>query len=389
MSKDLQKIDIHETNKQLEQSIRKLKEDESITIKNRELIKKFLDDSAVGLTATFNARVKEVGTRARLKNLYLLKTPAKYFKKNFDKVNVEDMKSFIADLKNNTITKEDGSPYSEQTKSNVKKTFKIFLRWLHKESPAYFELTKWIDYRFKKKSPDSLSEEEVVRMIDYCSTLKQKTLVVLLFSTGARIEEFLNIRFRDVRKVQGDIPYYTITFRDEYSKTVGRDVDLTWKDSNEVLKQWLEFNNDKKPTEPIYDSTYDGVRQLLKKISERAIGKIVTPHLIRHSAATLDASSMTSQQLCIKYGWSFSSNMPDTYIKRAGVNRKQIVEKFKSEKLDEIQTNNRILEESLRKIKSSSKNEIDVLKKRLDGYEALQKSVDKLFVKLEKQGIKV
>ena len=51
----------------------------------------------------------------------------------------------------------------------------------------------------------------------------------MLFSLGCRIEEFLNIRFRDVREVKGDVPYFVITLREEYSKTAGRDVDLTWK----------------------------------------------------------------------------------------------------------------------------------------------------------------
>ncbi len=36
---------------------------------------------------------------------------------------------------------------------------------------------------------------------------------------------------------------------------------------------------------------------------------------------------MNRYQLCAKYGWTFSSNMPDRYIKRKGIIFEKIAEK--------------------------------------------------------------
>ena len=85
---------------------------------------------------------------------------------------------------------------------------------------------------------------------------------------------------------------------------------------------------------------------------KKALDKKVTPHLIRHSSATFDAGFMSHSQLCIKYGWSFSSNMPDVYIKRACVERKAIVEKFKSEKFEDIKKQSDFLKEQLKSLKN-------------------------------------
>lgn len=349
----LEKIDIHETELQLTQAMAKLQKDKTVSVGNRKLIKNFIEDSAIGMTATYNARVKEIGARARLKNLYLLKVPARFFKKDFDKIGLKEMKAFVKGLKSNEIKKENEKPYSEQTKSNFKKTFKLMLRWIHKEGARYFELTKWIDTRYQRKDPDSLTEEEVKIMVAGSNTFMQKFLVTMLYSTGTRIEEFLNIRFRDCRLVDGDVPYYVITARSEYSKTKGRDIDLLWSDSTEVLKQWIESHKDSKPSDPLFSSGYDATRMLLGRISKRTINKLVTPHLMRHSATTLDASSMNHQQLCIKYGWAFSSNMPDIYIQRAGVDRKKIVATFKSQKFDDVKKQNEILQSQVKKIKAN------------------------------------
>ena len=42
--------------------------------------------------------------------------------------------------------------------------------------------------------------------------------------------------------------------------------------------------------------------------------------------------------LCIYFGWKFSSPMPDIYIKRSGVNMEEIENKFKSSQMEELET---------------------------------------------------
>jgi len=62
----------------------------------------------------------------------------------------------------------------------------------------------------------------------------------------------------------------------------------------------------------------------------------VHPHLFRHSSATYYASKLNRQELCYRYGWRFSSDMPDVYISRAGMENHQLDEKFTQTELSTL-----------------------------------------------------
>ena len=59
-------------------------------------------------------------------------------------------------------------------------------------------------------------------------------------------------------------------------------------------------------------------------------------HLFRHSSTTYYATKLNRQELCYRYGWKFSSNMPDIYISRAGMETKQLDEKFTQTELGTV-----------------------------------------------------
>jgi len=52
--------------------------------------------------------------------------------------------------------------------------------------------------------------------------------------------------------------------------------------------------------------------------------------------------------LCKRYGWSIGSDVPHKYIHKAGIDEKEVVEKFKKETVDD-------LENELDKIKEQNK----------------------------------
>jgi len=323
----MDKIDIHNSEKEYDQALVLLKEQTSKG--NYKIIKDYLDASAIGKTARKNASKKQVSIRGRLKNLYLLKTVVKFLDKELDKLNQTDMEKLIRALNENKIKKENKQNYSEQTKANIKKTLIQFLRYTLNDAKKYAELTDWIETSFKKKEISALSEQEIKKLLGKCYTLQQKVLISLLFDSGARIEEFLNLRLSDVIEVKGDVSYYKITIRTETSKTNGRTIGLFWKPTTEILSQWLEEHPNKHNlSSSLFPSTYDGVRKVLHKIGKRALGKSVNPHLFRHSSATYYASqSLDYFQMCKRYGWSIGSSMPHTYIDRSGIKEKEFAEK--------------------------------------------------------------
>jgi len=349
---DLEKIDIHDSSNELKKAIVKLKKD--LSEKNSKVIISFLEASAIGKTARRGASRKQSGVRTRLKNVFLLKVVIKCLDKNLEEITPKDMEKFIRALNEDTLKKENKQKYSEQTKSNIKKVLIQFLRWKFGETPKYHELTDWIETRFKKKETPSLREEEVYQLLKSCNTLKQRILITFLFDAGCRIEEFLNIRIEDITEVKGEVPYYKVNLKNEFSKTAGRTLGLFWRPTTDLLKEWLESHPDKINLKAqLYPSTYDGVRVILYKIGKRALKKRVYAHLLRHSSATYYASRLNRYQLCKRYGWSFSSSMPDKYIDRSGVEEEKVAEEFKQEKLRDLTLENATMKEQIRSLRES------------------------------------
>jgi hypothetical protein len=80
------------------------------------------------------------------------------------------------------------------------------------------------------------------------------------------------------------------------------------------------------------------MRKLLQRLGQRVLGKSVPYHLLRHSSATYYATKLNRQELCYRYGWKFSSNMPDVYISRAGMETKHLDERFAQTELNAVKS---------------------------------------------------
>ena len=67
--------------------------------------------------------------------------------------------------------------------------------------------------------------------------------------------------------------------------------------------------------------------------------------MLRHSSP-----KMNRYQLCAKYGWAFSSDMPDRYIERKGIIFDQIAEKGDVDQATRLQKENRNLMEKVERL---------------------------------------
>lgn len=85
------------------------------------------------------------------------------------------------------------------------------------------------------------------------------------------------------------------------------------------------------------DYNVDNSRFFLMRLGKKILNKSIHFHLFRHSSATYYATKLNRQELCYRYGWKFSSDMPDTYISRAGMEIKQLDEKFQATELESLQ----------------------------------------------------
>jgi len=171
-----------------------------------------------------------------------------------------------------------------------------------------------------------------------CRDAKQRFLVAVLFDSGARAEEFHNIRLEDVNLPEGEKASVKITLKEEYSKTQGRTISLFWHHSLAAVKEYLAERQavSLEPGDPIFEGNYAAAKKFLERLGRRVLKRRLHYHLFRHSSATYYADKMNRQQLCKRYGWKFSSNMPDVYISRSGMETEQLDEKFTQTKLEAL-----------------------------------------------------
>ena len=294
----------------------------------------FLDDLSLGKVN----KGKRISTKRQVKYCDMMKIPLEFWNKNLDNLTLKDVENFEKALHSGKIkTKRAGEEFADTTKADIKKGIKIYFRWRVGIDKS-IRLTGWLDTKQVIKTPDFMKEEEIALLYRSCRNARERYLIAVLFDSGARAEEFLNIRFEDVFMPKDNINFVKIALKEEYSKTKGRTISLYWKHSLEAIKDYLKERKEEgiSSADPIFTGKYDQMRMFLNRLGERVLKKVITPHLFRHSSATYYASRLNRQQLCIRYGWTFSSNMPDVYISRAGMDDKDLDDKMAGTEVEKI-----------------------------------------------------
>jgi len=239
----------------------------------------------------------------------------KALKKPLLSVTKEDLIKVKDDLKKGRIKSRIKKPYSLTSQRGMELILINFL--VHNDPEKYSGFKKWFVIKVPKKDVVYLREDEIKKLYNNCKSIEERFLIAVLFDTGARASEFLNIRLEDITLPTQDFPYYKINLKEEFSKTKGRNIGLYWEKSTETIKDYLEKVGDLNPNDPIYPKSYDAVRIFLTRLGKKVLNKRVHFHLLRKASASYYATKLKSrQQLCYRYGWLFSSSVPDVYISR-------------------------------------------------------------------------
>jgi len=135
----------------------------------------------------------------------------------------------------------------------------------------------------KQKLPIVLSVEEMQRLIHVTSNVKHKAILCLMYSTGMRVGEVINLKIKDI-----DSSRMVINVLDAKG---GKDRQVTL---DTLLLQLLRYYFIQyKPTEYLFNGQNSlkyserSIAQFLKHYAQLAnINKNVYPHLIRHCYAT-------------------------------------------------------------------------------------------------------
>jgi len=328
------KVDVHEGNSDVERQQEYMKE-----WKIKEDVRKDLDNFLKDLGSGKVNLGKQVSRRTQVKYISLLRLPLVTINKSLKQITKKDLEDFDKAISTDKLKSYRKKAFSQNTKKDIRIALKVLLRWKIGEEKAN-SMTSFFDIRDIKKTPDYLKEHEIEKLYKSVTTTRERYLIAVLFDGGARAEEFLNIRYEDVELPTKDKNFVKITLKEEYSKTNGRVISLYWKNSLEAVSEYLREKQQEgiKSQDRVYDNTYNGMRIFLRRLGRRALNKDINPHLFRHSSATHYANKLNRQELCYRYGWAFSSSMPDTYISRSGMLNKEVDEKFEGTELSEIKT---------------------------------------------------
>jgi integrase len=305
-------MDIHQTTKKLESAIKCIEKDGRIIEKNKSLILKFKDKAI-----SFGLSMHRV-----LFYVIRLTVLARSIPKGFDEMTMEDMER--------TVSWIETSEYESWTKHDFKVTLKKFFQWLRNYewySKEYPPEVRWIKTTLKsnkRKLPeDILTKEEVRSLIQTASNPRDKAFISVLYESGCRIGEIMNIKRKNV-----SFDKYGAQVIVPEGKTGPRRIRLI--QSISYLEAWLGCHPRRDdPEAPLWVTVgnnnkgktigYQTIRKMLRQTAEKAgIKKRVNPHAFRHARATHLASELTMPLQCEYFGWVQGSKAPATYIHLSG-----------------------------------------------------------------------
>ncbi|WP_258104485.1 site-specific tyrosine recombinase/integron integrase [Marinoscillum sp. MHG1-6] len=191
---------------------------------------------------------------------------------NLLEINEYDIRHYLQHL---VVTKHSDS-YINQSINAIKFYYEVV-----KEMPNRFYT---VERPIKKESlPKVISKEAILKMIESCHNIKHRCILSLLYSTGLRRSELINLKLSDidsdrmmimVRQGKGKKDRYTLL-------------------GNKMLKELRTYYQYYKPKTYLFEGPDGGpygatsVGRIVSQAAKRAgIQKRITPHMLRHSFAT-------------------------------------------------------------------------------------------------------
>ncbi|MDI3497930.1 site-specific integrase [Archaeoglobus sp.] len=249
---------------------------------------------------------------------------------DFEKATAEEIKEIIAWVQSREL--------SPETRRDYKVALRVFYKWIEygsvkdRRAPSVMAgINVNVSRREQKLPDDILSEEDIRSLIKNATNSRAKCLIALLWETGARMGEIIDLKVRDIKPWKYG---YQVVLR---GKTGSRRVPLIvsepyineWldehplKDCEEWPDVWLwvhirDQNHGKgriMGEKADYHSLIKDIRRAAKKAG---ISKPVNPHNFRHSRATFLANYFTEAQMNQWFGWVPASRMPSLYVHLSG-----------------------------------------------------------------------
>jgi integrase/recombinase XerD len=195
-------------------------------------------------------------------------------------------------------------------------SMKSFFGWLTSEEIIQRDPTsKLKSPKIEKRMPKSLTIEELELLRETCKTLRERSLLECMYSSGTRLSEIQNLN-------KSDINFQTMSCKVIGKGNKEREVYFSFK-AIYHLQKYLESRKDNNEAlfvserQPYERLSCRGIQREISTIAERSkIGKAVSPHDIRRSFATLTLNN-GAQIVAVQELLGHSS--PDTTMRYARI----------------------------------------------------------------------
>lgn len=146
--------------------------------------------------------------------------------------------------------------------------------------------------RYEKKSRENLTHLELEYLRQSCRTLREHAVVEFLYSTGCRASELCGVKLSDVDwnartvHILGKGSKHRVSFINAKAEVAVKSYLKSREDDSEYL-----FVTERKPYRQL---KRDALEKIIRAISSRLSGEVskrVTPHILRHTTATLALQS--------------------------------------------------------------------------------------------------
>jgi integrase/recombinase XerC len=213
-----------------------------------------------------------------------------FYNREFDSENISDVnysqiRNWIVDLVDSKV--------SNRTINRKLSSLKSFYKYLQKTKQIEISpMVKHQALKISKQIQVPFSEKEIMNVLNAMDenidfeSIRNKLIVELLYSTGARRSELINVKVSDIDFVNETVKVLGKRNKERYIPLL-KTVQIS-------LKKYLEFRNEKesnypyllltKKGEKVYDTL---VYRIINNYFSRVSSKVKkSPHIIRHSFAT-------------------------------------------------------------------------------------------------------
>lgn len=176
---------------------------------------------------------------------------------------------------------------SNRSLDKVRNYISGFYNWAHSEDYIQQNPTKAIKpIKYTAKPREALNQIELEYLRKACEDLRDHALIEFLYSTGCRISELACVKISDINLEKktvllfGKGKKYRTSYINAKAEVALKDYLASRTDENE----WL-FVSERAPHGQMHRA---GLERVIKQIAERAnLGKNITPHVLRHTTATI------------------------------------------------------------------------------------------------------